>query len=170
MMNIRKSVLAVMIAGASFTGMAQAAGNLTGPAATASADVEFTQPALLTNTLTAVQGLVAGKNYKNQTVANGTITTIDGGDNRYAIRVSNGEVNQSDRDSMDIQGNNKPENKLTVKTNLGAVNTKTDINGHRYTISPTAAKSIRYFVEVTSANPVPADTYTIQTEAYIYTA
>ncbi|WP_345830781.1 hypothetical protein AAGR22_05395 [Erwinia sp. HDF1-3R] len=173
-MNICKSVLSVMIAGAGFVGMAHA-GTLIGNAATASADLVFTTPSELTNTLTAVSGLSAGSVKENTLLAQGKLATTNGGGNRYAVRVMNGEVNPNYDDGMKIiSGNNDGENKLSVYVSIdGAGGFKTEvIDGIVYTVGSNVSSG-NYSVNTFGNNAVnggkiTADTYTVQTEAYVY--
>lgn len=174
-MNIRKNVLAVMIAGAGFAGMAQA-GTLSGNAATASADIVFTNPSELTNTLTAVSGLAAGSTVANTTLANGQLTTADGSENRYAVRIVNGEIHPSyENGTKIISGNNNSENKLGVYVVVSGSDTNEVIDGNTYRINnenSSGRYTVRTFGNISSINGgvINADTYTVQTEAYIYNA
>ncbi|MEO3325958.1 hypothetical protein ABN097_24380 [Enterobacter cloacae] len=171
MMNIRKSLLAVIIAGAGFAGMAQA-GTLSGGGATAEADIVFTNPAEVTNTLTATTGLVAGDLLGNVSLAQGVVASLDGSANQYAVRITNGEKNSTYPDAVFISGKNNSENKLGVMVAFvdGVADSNEVIDGKNFRITKNKYTTVDYNINSWDNGKVgaKADTYTVQTEAYIY--
>ncbi|WP_277973306.1 hypothetical protein [Pantoea agglomerans] len=85
-MFLKRTALVVLMAGAAISGTASAAGIDPSTEATASADISFGAGSTISNTLTAVKGLKAGKVPALTRIATGTVHSLDGTPHFYALR------------------------------------------------------------------------------------
>lgn len=175
MMNMRKSVLAVIIAGTGFAGMAHA-GSLVGVGATAQADVVFVESSSITNTLTPVSGLNAGEIRNMTVIANGVVDSMDGTAQMYATTFNGGDMSSTTADGTArtiLSGKNDPSHKLDLylnDTTPGTSGFKEVIDGKTYAVSgEPAVTQATYSVRANGAQNIAADTYTLSTISYVYT-
>lgn len=172
MLTMKKTVLAVILAGAGVCGLAHAA--TLGDAAPASVEVKFDSPSGLTHTLTPMSGLVAGTVAGNTNLASGLITTTDGLAHSMAIIITNGEVETHSNLSVIriISGTGNPANKLFVYPSRDVEEWEV-IDGKTYLMikGDDAAVSATYnILSWPEIQTIAADTYAIESAAYIYTA
>lgn len=178
-MNVKKTVLAMIISGAGVTGMAHAGTIDQGSAATADATLSFVSTTDLTNSLTPVSDLKAGTNANMATVAKGEVLSKDGSLHHYAMTFNSGVISMTPDNAPRtvVSGSNNANNKIDlylVDTTPGTQGFKEVINGKAYAVTDKRdgmeqAKGT-YDVRLNGAQNIAADSYTLSTVAYIYTA
>lgn len=173
---MKKTILAIILAGASSLGVAHAGdvlpGQILGDGASASTDITFDSSVNITNTLAAVPTLKAG-NFKNgDALANGTLTDNDGASRVFDVKfgpevpdaaINDGGAFLTGTVSGKNDSNNKLKVELTGKTATGSSSTSSIILN-----SDTPATTASYTIESSVDQTVAADTYTVSTVAYAW--
>lgn len=174
MLTMKKTVLAVILAGAGVSGMAHA--GTVGTAAPSSVELKFIAPAGVTHTMTPTAGSFSSVLPYNTTLASGVITTTDGQAHSVAARITNGEARTYDGLNYfrTISGTGDSANKLVVylngETTAGDVHETIDGNDHNVWKGTDEAVSTTYrIMSWPDDQNVNADVYRVETAAYIYT-
>lgn len=181
---MKMRLLTGLIAAAFFSQAASAArlssGSLTNQT-TATADVEFSQPITLQNTLTPIAGLKAGQVVGNGNnllqIANGSLEIKDSGVTALlALRVSPSEISQPIAYAAGHEGDDKyaityvPLPKDASLADIGSKYNQFSNTSGTYAVTPAASSKLDYgvFVIDTRGTGIKPGTYTINTEGAIY--
>ena len=182
MMNMKKTLLVALLTGAAMTGVAQAGTFISG-AAEASIDVVVGESSTVTNTLVSegkhsVEALIG----RTTLLAMGTLASAE--DSLFAVRIASGTDSGTLYDKnivYAVPGKNDAKHIMNVIMPSGRVDaleqtsTSEVLNGSQYRVTTVPAKSTIYrlfavYNDKDGVATVAADTYTIKTVAYLYSA
>ncbi|MFP1724370.1 hypothetical protein ACLEEB_02620 [Lonsdalea quercina] len=172
MSMMKKTMLAAVILAGAGLGVAHA--GVSGSGISATADLVFSNVTNITNAITASSNLTAGKHSADDTIAIGSIRSLDGLAHAYAVKFSP-DIDTSKGGmsipSAVVKGKNDSSNQVTLA--LTGVIGESAVPKDGYLIvgqSSAANETVKYSIVMPAGQTVAADTYTVGTVAYTYTA
>ncbi|MFP1727473.1 hypothetical protein [Lonsdalea quercina] len=173
MSMMKKTMLAAVILAGAGMGVAQA--GVSGSGISATADLVFSNVTNISNTITASSNLTAGKHSADDTIATGSIRSLDGLAHVYAVKFSPDIDITTGSMSLPkalVKGKNDSTNTVTLALD-GVTNVSGAVPKDGYLLigqNSAANDTVKYSIVMLAGQTVAADTYTVSTVAYTYTA